>query len=157
MARCPDCNKFVGVEQQEVEDFEPDIEVEVPVGRLQSGSVSGEVHLVLACVDCGTELSESNQDVEAEFTVEHDEDCEALFKPDEAGVLQPLPEGSPPPELEAEDVSVAIEDTFEGKGRGARHYYGASISMTITCPGCKGSAEVQTEVNEQASSFESMV
>ena len=48
MARCPDCNKFVG--------FDTDTDPEVEVGEIdtESGTVEATVRIVNNCAECGT-------------------------------------------------------------------------------------------------------
>lgn len=64
--RCPDCNKFVSLENQdpEVESLELDVQrnADGPVGLF----VSAEVKICRACQDCGTEIRTNT------FTFEQD-------------------------------------------------------------------------------------
>lgn len=60
--RCPDCNKFVSQELQEPEVQNIDID--------ESGNVTAEVRIVLACAGCGTELKDANLSMEQDFSKE---------------------------------------------------------------------------------------
>ncbi len=139
--RCPDCKKFVSVTQEDPE-FEPEVATDATGGLSQQGTVSGDIRLVLSCADCGTELAESTQSVEENFALVHEEGCKTL-------------EAEDMPELEAEATATS-NDRFEGKGRGARHYYGADIEVKLSCSECGAEATVETKVEEQASAFESL-
>lgn len=130
MARCPDCNKFVGIEMAD-----PELELEVA----NEGTVTGTVRLVQTCSECGTELAEANLDVEVDVEVAHKEGCKQ-----ESG-------------LSIEDESADNDDRYEGKGRGARHFYVANITGKVKCDECAAEVEFETSVEEQASSFESLV
>ena len=137
MARCSSCNKFVGVAQGEDFEFDPEVECEKPTGpdgRDVLVTVTGEVRLVLTCADCGDDLMATTQDAELEATLRHTADCPMTEDPGCAAF-------------------VSSTDRFEGKGRRAKHFYGADISVTLTCPECKATAEAKTDVEEQASYF----
>ncbi len=58
MARCPDCNKFVSLE--EVEPEVNTLEVD------EEGIIEADVRIVNACADCGTELKEYTFDFDGE-------------------------------------------------------------------------------------------
>ena len=131
MPRCPDCGKFVSVEMAEPEMEELVVDAE--------GNVSGSVRLVQECGECGTELAEANIDVEATVTVEHKDGCKG-----ESGLV-------------SEDEATESKDRFEGKGRYAKHFYGADITATIRCEDCGAEASLETSVEEQAIFFESLV
>ena len=130
MARCPDCNKFVGIEMAE-----PELNLEVD----DDGSITGEVRLVQTCSECGTELAEANLTVEGEVEFVHNSDCKK--------------ESS----LELDNEEAENDDRFEGKGRYAKHFYVANIHAVVRCPDCEIEQEFDTSVEEQASSFESLV
>jgi len=133
MPRCPDCNKFVSIEMAEPEW--------TSTPEAEGGNISGEVRLVQTCAECGTELAEANLPVEAEHELKHEDGCK-LAKDDNA-------------ELEV-DYEAVNNDRMEGKGRGAKHFYSADISLVVTCPECKATVTVDTNVEEQSSCFESL-
>ena len=57
--RCPDCGKFVGFDEGNVDEVEADIDEE-------SGVVQIEGRVVLPCAECGTELKELSVSEEIE-------------------------------------------------------------------------------------------
>lgn len=63
--RCPDCNKFVSLENEESPEVEPSVEVDS--GRV---SIGGTVSLVRVCADCSTELKSCEAGVDDEASVE---------------------------------------------------------------------------------------
>ena len=129
MARCPDCNKFVGIEMA-------DSELNLEIGS--DNEVTGDVRLVQTCAECGTELAEANLDISESIDFEHKEDgCDG--------------------ELTLEDENAENDDRFEGKGRYAKHFYVANVSATIRCEKCGAELEFITSVEEQASFFDSLV
>lgn len=103
--RCPDCNKFVGLEMgdPEIEEIEID----------EDGRIDATVHIVRQCAECSTDLKEATLEMSGEIPVEiadkhKGDDCE----------------------LEIEGEAEAIE---EGGGRYAKSYYGASVNYTVRC------------------------
>lgn len=115
MARCGDCNKFVGVDA----DAEPEVN---DIDVSDDGVVSAEVRIVNACSECGTEMHEytfnnDNEDV-AEAVREHREKC---HDEGESGDLSV-----------EEDDSERVERT-EGRGRGMKRFYGYHLNFTVTC------------------------
>lgn len=136
MARCPDCNKFVGNEQQEPE---LNIEVSGTVEKNDGGgygpvNITGDCRLSLACSDCGTELSEYSADIDFDVDMAHN------------------------PQLD-HDVTLENEEANStdryGKGRRAAHFYGAEITGTLKCT-CGTSTTFTHTVEEQASGFDSL-
>src|SRR3990167_8079224 len=135
MARCPECNKFVGIELAEPEV--DSLEAEIPDEACpEEGMLTGEVRLVKACAECSAELEEANLDIEEEFTIKHEEGCKG--------------EG-----LTAEG-DLSPSDSTEGKGRGTRTFYGVEGAIRVSCS-CGADVEVEVKVEEQASVFESLV
>jgi hypothetical protein len=172
--KCPDCNKFVGIEMAdpELEVFDVDSELAdeqtskpeqskselsgfdilrdklkgatqstaaQPAGphSVSNCTISGIVRLVQQCAECSTKLADANIELEEEQDFDHIGHCEG--------------------EVTFEDESADNTDRFEGKGRGAKHFYGAEVSMTLKCEECGASKEVSFIVEEQASNFESLV
>lgn len=112
--RCPDCNKFVGLEMQEPE-VNGDPEVHVHEGDTTVG-ITLDVRLVRACDQCGTEK-------EASFTLEADAEVPA----DHFG------EGH---ELSA-TADVEGTERSDGKpgtpSRYRRSYYGVEATFEVRC------------------------
>ncbi|MBU1457050.1 MAG: hypothetical protein KKD01_20235, partial [Proteobacteria bacterium] len=103
--RCPDCNKFVGMDvDNEPEGNGFDIDDE--------GVLTDSVRIVNVCADCGTELKEANVDLEIDLSAEvaaHRAACHV--------------EGDDH-ELEVTDETLERTERSEGKGRGTRTFYG---------------------------------
>lgn len=132
MARCGDCNKFVSYDQQdpEVEDLEVS----------DSGEVTAAVRIVNACDQCGTELREST----LEMSVDLSERLAGHLGSDEGAH-----------ELAAEETSSERTERQEGRGRGARTFYGAKVEFKVTCS-CGELEEVTGDLEDdvQASSMD---
>ena len=125
--RCPDCNKFVFIEMAK-----PELDL-----QLDDDKVSGEVRLVQICAECGMELAEAELDIEITFDFKHDtEGCDG--------------------ELKISNEKASNSDRFEGRGHGARHFYGADITATVSCPKCGVKQMVEGSVEEQSSSFDQL-
>jgi peptide subunit release factor 1 (eRF1) len=128
--RCPDCNKFAAFE-------EADPEVE-DIGVEQS-AVTAHVRITNNCADCSLELKEA--------TLEMDSD-----------VIEELSQHE---EQEGHTLTVEEDESertmrVEGKGRGAKTFYGARLTYTVKCEkeGCdfEHSGELTDDV--QASAME---
>jgi hypothetical protein len=136
MARCNDCNKFVGFEQADPED-NLDIEAgdrDTATG-IQTATINGDIRIVLQCSECGTDLREANIDVDESVEFTHEpKDCDG--------------------DLEIDVDSDSSNDRYEGKGRGAKHFYGADVEVTISCSKCKATVSHSFSVEEQSSSFD---
>jgi len=126
--RCPDCNKFASMEfaEPEVETLEID----------DDGHISCTVRLTRTCAECGTELKEGTLEFTNEDHVktveDHIEECHPERPKDEADVE----EGK----VYADEVCLEIsEDGVDPIEEGTRKKmsFGAEVSFTITCDGCK--------------------
>lgn len=144
--RCPDCNKFVGNDEQEPEVESVEVEAD-DAEAATNATVTASVRIVNACADCGTELTEATLDLEAEvpLTPEHHR-C----PPEAKG-------GEPSLDLEAEETSNERTSRTEGKGRGLRTFYGAKVEATVKCRCGKIETTVTLEDDVQASGMDSMV
>lgn len=138
MARCPDCNKFVSYDLPHTVEEKQGPEVD-------GENVTASVRLVLNCGECYTELKEANLDLEAE--VKH-----------ECSVLDPEDEETGPDYELVDDDNLSNEweatDRTEGKGRGQRTFYGASLTTKVKCVHCEEEVEVELADDVQASNFE---
>ena len=131
--RCPNCNKFVSVEEAEPEDQ----------GIAISGdNIEGDVRVVIICADCSSELAENTIHVEVELpeaVVAHE--CE--YEPDL-------------------DMTLEADDYFDGDEKVAaryrKHFYGFTGTATITCS-CGQLEEVSVDItgHEAAGSFDSLI
>jgi hypothetical protein len=132
--RCPDCNKFVSLELQE-----PELNLNV-----EGDSITGQVRLVLTCVECGNEGKETNLDIDLAL----DHDCDRAED-----------------DFELVDEAAETTERYQDKDRHGkpiknpryrRHYYGAEITATVCCNKCGKEFEVTETVEEQASGFEEL-
>lgn len=142
--RCESCGTFVSKDQGDPEAEEFRVEVTSGKGGLlaAAGTLTGTVRLVLTCAECGQEMSETTVDVEQALK---DEEVKVL--------LAHLDEDH---DLGVGDVELSAQDRMEGRGRGARHYYGFIGTAPITCA-CHPEVvlcSVEIDGYEQASNFE---
>lgn len=144
--RCPDCGIFVSYGG----DFEPEIDDE----GINENELRGEVRVVLDCADCGGELKELSMEYEVE--IEHD--CPAAGTGAEN-------EEDHKDQYEIQSTSTQFTDrrqTTDRHGKPIRNpryqrtYYGAEITTTIKCNKCGEEFDVDTKVEDMASSFEEM-
>lgn len=146
--RCPDCNKFVSQDlaDPEVNDLTIDPE----------GNVHAEVRVVVTCADCGTELKETNLEMEMDLSDKlkghlSGDDGEHELTIDEDGS-----EG-------IEDMKTT--DRHGKKIKSARYMtklYGARVDFKVTCS-CQGDDckdplhEGQLEETTEAGSMDELV
>lgn len=118
--RCPDCSKFVGLEEGEPEVDDLDVGAD--------GVVTASVRIVRTCAECGTELKEATFDLESQ-PLEED-----VLKAHEG-------EGH---ELTAEETGSEMTSRSDGKpgtpSRYRKSFYGAKVEYKITCS-CGGLEE----------------
>ena len=144
--RCPDCNKFVGMDdsnEPEVEDVDVDDE----------GCVTAEVRIANCCSECGTELKEAQFSLEGQVPL-------ATFRghvcPDEKPE-EGVEASESMPLLEADEETSERTSRTEGKGRGTRTYYGVDIVVRVKC-GCGEKSEyVKMSDEVQASGMDELV
>jgi len=137
--RCPDCNRFVGNEEQD-----PEIN-EIFVG--DDGHVTVEARIVNACQDCGTELTEATFSLEGEVDLNKHQG-----------------EGH---EVDAEEESstrTSRSGYFDKKkgwvpsgGRYAKTFYGLSVEIGVTCSCGEPIDSITLEDEIQASGMDSLV
>lgn len=123
MARCPDCNKFVSneetdpeVESVEIEDVSAPSELDdVPNDTDDADAeITASVRIVNACADCGTELAEAELEPTTTITI-------------------PGPHRLPGHEISVDETGSSRTSRSEGKGRGMRTFYGATIDVEVSC------------------------
>ena len=140
--RCPDCNKFVGYEEQdpEVESLE-----------ISDGHVDAVVRIVNVCQDCSTELKEAQLDMSEDVSADlqnHREECkhkDQMTGEDES-------------DFNVDGTHEERDQKVEGKGRGAKTFYGARVGFKINCSHCsEGVGEGELEEFVQASSMDECV
>lgn len=147
MPRCPDCNKFVGVDENDpefedyptIEGLDPKAEILVNGHPAYAVAITGSVKIVNACSECGTELKEAQFDIDCPVHVlQHEQDN---------------------PE-HAYDLEVAIVESErisrqEGKSR-ARTYYGVEATFMVRCTCDKFETSVVWQDEVQASHMDDM-
>lgn len=112
--RCPDCNKFVGMDT----DTEPEVDESGFDADTGEGNIT--VRIVNNCTECSTELKEANLEVEFDLS----DAIEEAKEPEE--------EGGESPDCDFSfDVDVTRTDRTEGKGRGLRTFYGVDVTLTL--------------------------
>ena len=122
--RCPSCNKFPSLETQD-----PEVDLDI-----NGTCVTATVRLVRASECCGEECKTADFDPTdeidfAEFAGHIDP---TTGKPLEVG------EDETEHELEVEEVDVEATERVEGKGRGARTFYGFKVRFSVSCACGKG-------------------
>lgn len=138
--RCPDCTKFVSLDQGDPEVNSIEID--------DSGHITANVRAVLNCSECSTEMKDYD------FTTELDPDeiVEHVQMHQDAGEEF---------ELSIEEGSSEAEDRYENKDRHGkpitnpryqRHYLGYSLDVKVTCS-CGEEFDVTITDEEMASSF----
>lgn len=113
MAKCPDCNKFCGLEMQDPEVNDLDLTIyDAEEGEDErTGSVSWDVRIVRNSECCGAEVKESYFCSAGDITIygHTGEECELTIE------------------------ETSCEPTEEGGGRYAKSYYGCILEGEITC------------------------
>jgi len=142
--RCPDCGIFVSLEQAdpEVDSLEID----------DGGHITGEVRIVLACAECGTEMKETTIQIDTEPSQELADHIQSHKDAGDEYILFIEDSG-----VEATDRMQTVDR--HGKPiknyRYMRHFYGFTLTVTVTC-GCDSEFEIELEDDEQASAFEDL-
>lgn len=122
---CESCSKFVSLEISEPEDNGVDVDEE--------GNISGSMRLTLNCVDCSTELAETELSIEDSVECEHEEACVT----DNATL----------------SLDYNLEVGEEGGGRFSKHLYFVQITGEISCAGCSATAPVDLLSDKVAASY----
>lgn len=130
--RCPDCNKFVGLETQDPEVNDIDV---------SETSIILEVRVTRNCADCGTEMKSND------FSTEVDLPQEWI---DAHGLNEDGTERDGHGEWEVEEGSSSQYES--GGGRYAKNMVGYDLTAKVTCK-CGESVEVEVHDEEAASFF----
>lgn len=137
--RCPDCNKFVSLEQRAEWDEEPEIDL--------TGEVSASVRFVLDCAECGTEIKETTLDM----TVTCDEAAKHINN-----------FGADDHELSVTTEDPEPQDRYQNLDKGGKsipfryqkHFYSATATLTVECT-CGETWEIELDsAEEQAGALE---
>jgi hypothetical protein len=132
--RCPDCNKFVGLEMDD-----PDLE---DIDISDNGEITATVRIARKCADCGNDMKEAllemSDEVPQDIADRHDGEKHKLSIEE-----------------------TAVEPIEEGGGRYAISYYGATVHYAVRCSCQKDDAdpiyESSMEEKVAASEMDEMV
>ena len=127
--RCPDCNKFVGLEMAD-----PEVE-----GKLDGRSVSVSASISRTCAECSQELKTGSFDNEVDF----DEEIGKHFDGSKGCANK-------------EDLEVEVEDVEsveEGGGRYKKSYYGYSAVIVVKCNTCEEEIARKDVTDKMAASY----
>jgi hypothetical protein len=132
MPRCPDCAKWVSVEQPE-----PEVDIDI-----QGDDISGTVRIVLECANCGTELKQTEFDVAVDISEHLKHKC-----PDaEIGVGW---------NAEMEDIEATMRQ-HPPKAQRRTTYYGASGNIRLKCQCDEVDVEIPWSDEIKASQMEEL-
>lgn len=120
MARCPDCNKFTGLENADPEVDESSIDS-------TQGAIdfNYNVRMVRQCADCGQEMKSYDGEAEAHVELEDIEEFQKL--PD--SIREGLIDGSISYEVSA-DTNAEVEES--GGGRYKKNIITATVTIDYT-------------------------
>ena len=136
--RCPDCNRFVGNEEND-----PEIDtIEVS----DDGHVAVEARIVNACADCGTELTEATFSLEGDIDLsEHQGDGHEVDAEEESSTR-----------TSRSGYYDKKKGWVPSGGRYAKTFYGLSVEIKITCS-CGGEIDsITLDDDIQASGMEAL-
>lgn len=142
--RCPDCNKFVSMENGDLEVYELSIDVD--------GTVSVSASLPRNCADCGTELKRG------EFQTEDDAGIsEAELECKFSKATEVREDELKPHSFEIEELSSDVSES--GGGRYKKNMVGFDLEYEVTCTNEGCDLKVKGTIGDvmQASSFEESV
>lgn len=161
--RCPDCQKFVGLEAVEPEVNSVEVlsveDIDQETGS-QMIEVGGDVHLALNCAECGSEMKTADLTIEnesVEFTHNKIRPEAVEGGPEVTEEADDVMCDAEESDLEIEDEGAESTEDYRPPGRPARyqkHFYGAEVSVKIHCSKCEAEDTFQVKVEEQASAFE---
>jgi hypothetical protein len=157
MSRCPDCNKFVSLEEADPE-LQDDGEI-VDDGD-GAWTVAVDVRLVRTCAECATEMKEYNETVEisGDHTCKYDEDTlpPEISKDDERYEILGIDAEN------TSDVQRTSTNRKTGKvtpiknPRYMKTFYGADVTANVQCLWCKQDMSETQGFKAQASSFDDL-
>lgn len=124
--RCPDCSKFVSMENGEPDVS--DLVVEYSDGTCH---VTASVHHTRNCADCSTELKDYDYELEDAADLESFSGWEGLTKEERDEVLTMLKDGTIEPDVQAGDAEI----DEGGGGRYQKNMITLTVPVTITIDG----------------------
>lgn len=110
MNRCPDCNKFVSMENGEPEFNSLE-------AMLQNGDVfvTASVRSIRNCADCGTEMKSLDVEMEENISIETFDGFKELSDKDKAKLLKFAEEEDETLELEADEGDTSMDESGGGR------------------------------------------
>jgi len=134
--KCPDCNKFCGLEMQDPEVNDLSLEIDD-----DSATITYDVRIVRNSACCSSECKEYT------FSESVDVDDEILEK------IKAARAENPDVDIEVEDGGVEILE--EGGSRYAKSYYGFTLqaNVSISKPTAPRTAEQQAELDRLTSDY----
>lgn len=163
--KCPSCNKFATYDTSA--EPEVDLEVDAQPSEDETGkaaqtvgaSVTGTCRIVLTSECCGDELKEATFDISEEFELERSEGCEC----DLSEVTAEDSEVELTDRRNTEKVTIAKRGPNKGQevrnpipSRYQTQFYGASMTITVSCACGKTSESTGWSDFIQASSMDEM-
>jgi len=140
--RCPDCSKFVSMENADPEVN--DIEGQADIANV---IITASVRGVRNCAECGTELKDCDMDMEDTVDVEQLDGFKKLTEVQQAGLLAALEAGEA--EIEVEDNGGEVDEA--GGGRYAKNMLTTRIlyKLTITFKAVESGNEVTVSIEHE--------
>ena len=136
--RCPDCNKFVGMENGDLEVNDLSIDVD--------GQINCEASLPRNCAECSTELKRG------EFQVDDQLD---LGSEEEQCPNAPATDGEKHHDFAIVELSNDVSES--GGGRYKKNMIGFDVEYEVTCSRCELKVKGSIGDAMQASAFEESV
>lgn len=150
--RCPDCNKFVGLEAGDPEAEKPEV---------NGSEVTASIRVVLNCTECGSEMKEWNAELSGTVSDEASEHTDAHDEAGEEYELTAEWEGDPEVSDDMRPRHKPKPSKKTGKikpvpYRYQIHYYKVSgtIKFTCSCGAELGNVELEDEI--EASGFDEL-
>lgn len=125
MNRCPDCNKFVSLENGEPEFNSCE-------ATLQNGDVLVTVSMrsIRNCADCGTEMKSLESEMEENIPIENFDGFKELSDEDKTKLLKFAEEDDETIELEAEENEASMDEA--GGGRYAKNMITTTAKVDVS-------------------------
>lgn len=150
--RCPDCNKFTGLE-----NGEPEINNSAAEVSGASVDVQVDIHHARNCADCSTELKALDMTLEESVALDELNEFKALTPAQQKQVLTAAEDGT----LEALLENEGAESEEGGGGRYAKNMisvtYSADLKITVTETEIKLTHHLELVEENAAGSYEEQV
>ena len=150
--RCPDCNKFVGLEAAEPEAEEPEV---------NDTNVDASIRVVLNCAECGSEMKEWNAELSGDISEEARDHAETHDEAGEEYEISAEWDGDPEVSDDMRPRHQPKPNKKTGKVKPVPyryqiHYWKVSgtIKFTCDCGADLGNVELEDEI--EASGFDEL-